>query len=77
LIIPLNSFDRSTKSLTEILREVAASAHRHLTQTAKAIAKVANMKVAGIGFSLSMTNCDQCETSNFRISCNRAKQYSR
>jgi hypothetical protein len=48
-----------------------------VTQTATAIAKAANMKVPGIGFSLSMMNCDQCAASNFRISCKRAKQYSR
>jgi hypothetical protein len=48
-----------------------------VAQTAKAIAKVTNMKEAGIGFSLSMMNCDHCETSSFRISCKRDKQYSR
>jgi hypothetical protein len=48
-----------------------------VAQTAKAITKVANMKEAGIGFSLSMMNCDQCENSSFRISCKRDKQYSR
>lgn len=48
-----------------------------VAQTATAIAKAVNMKVLGIGLSLSMMTCDQCETSNFRISCKRAKQYSR
>jgi hypothetical protein len=32
-----------------------------VTQTATAIIKAANMKAAGIGFSLSMMNCDQCD----------------
>jgi hypothetical protein len=32
-----------------------------VTQTATAIIKAANMKAAGIGFSFSMMNCDQCD----------------